>query len=44
MEAESQDGHDFIDAAVLNGASLVILQKPVELDIKGLTVIQHLIL
>ena len=41
MEGESRDGHNFIDAAVLNGASLVILQKPVELDIKGLTVIQH---
>ena len=41
MEGESLDGHNFIDAAVLNGASLIIVQKSIELGNKDLTVIQH---
>ena len=41
MEGESQDGHNFIDAAVVNGASLIIVQKAIELFNKDLTIIQH---
>ena len=41
MEGESKDGHLFIDSAACNGASLIIVQKPIKRVKKEITVIQH---
>lgn len=40
IEGFETDGHKYIEAAIENGAKAVLVQKPVEVDYKDVTVIQ----
>lgn len=40
IEGYQTDGHKYIDAAIENGAKVIVLRKPVEIKEEGITVIQ----